>query len=254
MASKKNKTTSTRTLITISLLLVLFVLAAWLWNRKRPHFVRYAEFGIAVPANFPIHGIDVSRHQDLIDWDEVKAMQVDDIGINFAFIKATEGLNNTDKYFSRNWKNARAAAVTRGAYHFFLATKSGKSQAENFIRTVELERGDLPPVIDVEQTYGASAEKLRKNVKEFVETTEDYYGIKPIIYTNVDFYNHYLKTYFDDYPLWVAHYLRTDRPRITRSWIFWQHSEQGRVNGIVHRVDFNVFNGDSTDFEKLLMP
>ncbi|MEO6915055.1 MAG: GH25 family lysozyme [Chitinophagaceae bacterium] len=254
MASRKNKSTTTRTAIMISLLVLLCILAVWLWNRKRPHFIRYAAFGIEIPANFPIHGIDVSRHQSIIDWDEVRLMQVDEIGINFAFIKATEGLNNTDKYFNRNWKNAREAAVTRGAYHFFLATKSGKAQAENFIRTVELERGDLPPVIDVEQTYGVSADKLRKNMKEFVETTEDYYGVKPIIYTNVDFYNHYLKTYFDEYPLWVAHYLQTDRPRVTRDWAFWQHSELGRVNGILNRVDFNVFNGDSTDFEKLLLP
>ena len=58
---------------------------------------------------------------------------------------------------------------------------------------------------------------------------------------------------FDDYPLWVAHYLRPSEPRINRDWHFWQHSERGRVNGISGKVDFNVFNGDSTDFAKLLM-
>lgn len=118
---------------------------------------------------------------------------------------------------------------------------------------MELEAGDLPPVLDVEQTYGVPAEKLRKNVKEFLETVEEYYGVNPIIYTNVDFYNHYLKGYFDDYHLWVAHYLQKDRPRITREWLFWQHSERGRVNGILTKVDFNVFNGDSTEFHHLLM-
>jgi lysozyme len=58
---------------------------------------------------------------------------------------------------------------------------------------------------------------------------------------------------FDDYPLWAAHYLEKDRPRIRRRWIFWQHSEKGRVNGIGMPVDFNVFNGDSADFENLLI-
>lgn len=229
-------------------------IVTWLlWNRERPRFVRYAEFGIELPYNFPIHGIDVSTYQSHINWDEVKAMQVNNVQIGFAFIKATEGLGNVDKYFRRNWKKAKDADLVRGAYHYFLATKSGRVQAENFIKVVELEKGDLPPVLDVEQTYGVPADKLRKNVKEYLETVEQYFGAKPIIYTNVDFYKHYLKGDFDDYRLWVAHYFRKHRPRITRDWLFWQHSEQGRVNGIFSKVDFNVFNGDSTEFRSLLL-
>jgi len=253
MARRKNKKISARSLLSLLVLAGICFAAWWLWNRKQPHFVRYPEFGIDIPANFPIHGIDVSRYQNFIDWDEVKAMQVEDVQINFAFIKATEGLGSVDTYFTRNWFKAQNAEMVRGAYHFFLATKSGKAQAENFINVVELEKGDLPPVLDVELTYGVSPDKVRKNVREFLETVQQYYGVKPIIYTNVDFYNHYLKGDFDMYPLWVAHYLRKDRPRITRDWLFWQHSEQGRVNGILTRVDFNVFNGDSTDFNKLLV-
>jgi len=82
---------------------------------------------------------------------------------------------------------------------------------------------------------------------------EAHYGVKPIIYTYVNFYSNYLDGEFDDYPLWVAHYLEKDRPRITRPWLFWQHNERGRVNGILNPVDFNVFNGDSTNFEELLV-
>ncbi|MEO6000189.1 MAG: GH25 family lysozyme [Chitinophagaceae bacterium] len=253
MSRRKNKKISARSLFSLLILACICVAAWWLWNSKQPHFVRYPQFGIDIPANFPIHGIDVSRYQSFIDWDEVKAMQVEDVQINFAFIKATEGLSSVDTYFTRNWSKTQNAEMTRGAYHFFLATKSGKAQAENFINVVELEKGDLPPVLDVELTYGVAPAKVRKNVREFLETVEQYYGVQPIIYTNVDFYNHYLKGDFDMYPLWVAHYLRKDRPRITRDWLFWQHSEMGRVNGILTRVDFNVFNGDSTDFYKLLV-
>jgi lysozyme len=158
-----------------------------------------------------------------------------------------------DGYFKQNWRDAKKAEVVRGAYHFFLATKSGKTQAENFINTVQLETGDLPPVLDVEQAYGVSGDKVRQRVKEFLDTIHEYYGVMPIIYTNVDFYNQYLKNDFDDYPLWVAHYLQKDKPRITREWTFWQHSESGHINGIANRVDFNVFNGDSAEFMKLLI-
>ena len=128
-----------------------------------------------------------------------------------------------------------------------------KLQAENFISTVDLSTGDLPPVLDVEKTFGVSGIKIRERVKEWLEVIEAYYGIRPIIYTNVDFYNQYLKDGFDEYPLWVAHYLQKERPRIHRPWIFWQHSEQGRVNGIFHKVDFNVFSGDSAAFQELLV-
>ena len=82
---------------------------------------------------------------------------------------------------------------------------------------------------------------------------EHHYKIKPIIYTNIDFYENFLTGQFDDYPLWIAHYLAQDKPRIGRNWTFWQYNEMGHVNGIDANVDFNVFNGDSTDFKKLLV-
>ena len=253
MVRRKKKKLSSRALVLILSLVCISALAWYLWKREGPHYLRYKEFGIDIPSDYAIHGIDVSKYQSYIDWEEVKMMNVAQVQIGFAFIKATEGINNVDRYFKRNWRKAHAAEVVTGAYHFFIASKSGKAQAKNFIKVVELGTGDLPPVLDVEQVNGASPSLLRKNVKEFLDAVEEYYGVKPILYTNVDFYNHYLKGYFDDYPLWVAHYLQKNQPRIERDWVFWQHSEQGRVNGILTKVDFNVFNGDSTDFRNMLV-
>lgn len=250
MARRKKKS---RALLYIFLIVTIIAAIYWGWKRTASHFVHYAEFGIELPTNYSIHGIDVSKYQQFIDWQLVHDMQVDDIRISFVFIKATEGLGNMDRQFKRNWKKAQEAELIRGAYHFFLPTKSGSAQAQNFISRVELEKGDLPPVIDIEQAYGVAPDKVRKNAKEFLDGLEFYYHVKPIIYTNIDFYNRYLKGDFDDYPLWVAHYLQKDHPRISRDWMFWQHSEMGRVNGILQPVDFNVFNGDSMDFRKLLI-
>jgi lysozyme len=233
-------------------LMLVFTIREW-WLSRKAHFVMYDAFGIDMPVNYPIHGIDVSKYQQVIDWERVRDMEVNDIRITFGFIKATEGIGNRDPRFRQNWRRTKDAGITRGAYHFFLATKSGKLQAENFISSVELAKGDLPPVLDVEQTYGVTGAKLRERVKEWLVVVENYYGIRPIIYTSADFYKQYLKDEFDDYPLWVAHYLRKDRPRIHRPWQFWQHSEQGRVNGILHKVDFNVFSGDTSAFQELLV-
>ncbi|MFT3748692.1 MAG: GH25 family lysozyme [Agriterribacter sp.] len=256
MARKKNKISGWKAFLymTGAMLLIAAVIYGYIkYKEYHVHFVRYSAFGIDIPVNYDIHGIDVSHHQDVIDWGEVKSMNIEEMRLGFAFIKATEGLINVDRMFKRNWFKAREEGVTRGAYHFFLATKSGKKQAENFIAQVNLEPGDLPPVLDVEQLYGVKPKDLRIRVKEWLTTIETYYKVKPIIYTNVDFYDHYLGKEFDEYPLWVAHYLQPQKPRIKRVWTFWQHSETGRVNGIDNRVDFNVFNGDSLAFQQLLL-
>jgi lysozyme len=126
--------------------------------------------------------------------------------------------------------------VVRGAYHFFIASKDGKMQAENFIKRVELKTGDLPPVLDVEQRFGVSKAQLQKEVKKWLQTVEAYYGITPVIYTNVDFYKQNLGSDFDGYPLWVAHYYQQEQPRIGRNWSFWQHNDQGNVNALLLKL------------------
>jgi lysozyme len=229
-----------------------YYLFIWLMER-RAGFAHYSEFGIKLPIDFPIHGIDVSHHQDLIKWESVKDMKVKNVQLCFSFIKATEGYSRVDWQFNRNWRKAREVGMVRGAYHFFLAHKNGKLQAQNFIATVKLEKGDLPPVLDVEETYGVHPANIRKRAKEWLQTVEKHYGVRPILYTNVDFYKNYLGSEFDEYPLWVAHYISRNKPRIERAWNFWQHNETGRVNGILAKVDFNVFNGDSTSFRSMLL-
>jgi lysozyme len=255
--SRARRKKKIRRIVFRSLLLLLAGFAAWLIYQQlklsKEKFIRYPEFGIDIPGQYVIHGIDVSKYQSLIAWDEVKAMNVREIRLGFAFIKATEGIGNTDPHFKRNWKKSKDNGVTRGAYHFFIGSKDGRMQAENFISEVDLEPGDLPPVLDVEQLNGAKPADLKTEIKKWLDIIEFHYHVRPIIYTNVDFYNRHLGKEFDDYPLWLAHYYQSDKPRINRSWVFWQHSDQGRVNGIAAKVDFNVFNGDSTAFNELLI-
>lgn len=217
-----------------------------------PTHVFYPGFEIEIPQDFEIHGIDVSRYQQQINWEEVAQMEVKGIRIGFVFIKATEGLQNVDPKFKQNWRNAAKNNIPKGAYHFFIPGKDAKGQAENFIKRVSLEKGDLPPVLDIEMGRRFSVTQMQKEVKIWLDMVENRYGMKPVIYTNIDFYRKYFSSGFEEYPLWIAHYLQPQKPRIINKWVFWQHSEKGRVNGIKSRVDFNVFYGDSTDFEALL--
>ena len=191
----KKKTTAFKVITLSVVYLSAAALAIYLITNylNQPKFVRYPAFGIPLPVNYSIHGIDVSRHQAAIDWDAVHDMQDKNVKIGFAFIKATEGINNTDIAYRRNWVNAKEANIPRGAYHFFISSKSGKAQAENFIETVLLEKGDLPPVLDIETTNGASIEDLQQRAKDWLVVIEKQYNVRPIIYTNVDFYQRFLK-------------------------------------------------------------
>ncbi len=213
----------------------------------------YTEFGIDIPGNYQIHGIDVSKYQQKVQWKAVKDMKVNDVQLGFAFIKATQGTDRTDPKYPLNWEAAKEASIARGAYHFYNPKQSGKYQAKHFIRNVQLEAGDLPPVLDIEVINGVNTKKLRKELKVWLKEVEEHYKVKPIIYTNAAFYDSYLGKEFDSYPRWVAHYQEPEQPRIRRKWAFWQHSDKGRVNGIAAAVDFNVFNGDSTAFKALLL-
>lgn len=221
------------------------------------HYREYKHFGIRIPTRYAVHGIDVSRYQDRVDWERVANMHIDDVRISFAFIKATEGTWMTDPLFADNWKGARKAGIMRGAYHYFLPDLSPRAQARHFFKTVKLRSGDLPPVVDVEESRGMSREQVRKFTKDVLDLLQQYYGVKPIIYTNRDFYkNHFAnEPAFKPYVFWIAHYHVPDLAMPDDSkWHFWQHSDRGRVNGINEPVDFNVFYGDSSTLRRLCLP
>jgi len=255
---RKNKVEKTLWLLVLVSLggVVLYIFLHQRWEREdesKVKFVHFSAFGIDIPTGYSIHGIDVSSHQELISWPAVKSMNINNTRLGFAFIKATEGLNDTDKRFKQNWDRAKRAGMVCGAYHFFLATKSGGEQAQNFIEQVTLEKGDLPPVLDIEQLYGVKPELMRSRIREWLIAVEKQYGVKPIIYSYADFYERNLGREFDGYPLWVAHYFEPLSPRVSRPWTFWQHSDGGHVNGVNSAVDFNVFNGDSAEWKKIIM-
>ncbi|RAJ01488.1 lysozyme [Chitinophaga skermanii] len=252
----KKKKSSGNGFIILFLIACILVAAYFIYRnfKNEINFVRYDEFGIDIPINYKIHGIDVSKFQGEVNWNAVKQMQVEDIKLTFAFIKATEGITRQDAQFKRNWQKAKKAGVIRGAYHFFYATRDPMKQVINFRNTVDLEPGDLPPVLDIEVHNDQTPAVIRSMAKIWLEEMEEVYGVKPIIYTNMKFYDTYLGDEFDQYPLWVAHYYQKEKPKASRSWLFWQHSDIGRVNGIRNKVDFNVFRGDSASLMKLCLP
>lgn len=194
-------------------------------------------------SQFAIHGIDVSHYQRRIEWEKVAAE-----GIDFVFIKATEGADYRDSIFQNNWQEVKRVGLRRGAYHFFRPTVSARRQALNFISHVPLERGDLPPVLDVEVRDGVPYERLVDSIRIWLDLVEDKLNRQPILYTNLKFYHAYLSKDFGDVPLWIARY-NHEEPYLSgnKDWHFWQYGNRGRLPGIEGYVDFNVFKGNSED-------
>ena len=184
-------------------------------------------------------GIDVSHYQHQINWDAV----AEDANVNYVYIKATENVGLVDDMFQANLRGARRAGIPVGCYHFFSPTAAPMAQLKNLTTTVpNLRDHDLVPMIDVEVRGKASPADMRHRLKQFLKGVEEYYGVKPIIYTGQNFYNKYLSGYFDEYLFMIAKY-SDGVPELVGNpkFAMWQFSASGRTKGIRGAVDQSCF-------------
>jgi lysozyme len=200
------------------------------------------------PSIYPIRGIDVSGHQGKVDWKLVA-----EDGINFVYLKATEGGNFRDTEFDSNLRGAREAGLACGAYHFFSLKTNGLTQAQNFIKTVPKEMMALPPAVDLEfwgnSSERPSSDEFQRQLRAYLDAVAKEYGRDPIIYTSADFTNIYLKGFSVKQP-WVRAVLF--EPGRDEAWSFWQFTERARVPGINGFVDMDVFHSGQAEFHLLI--
>lgn len=209
-------------------------------------------FQTCLPEGQTVFGIDISHHQGSINWNRLRKGNPNEPPISFIYMKATEGSSHCDKRYMDNWNEAKKNGFTRGAYHYFSSTSPGETQANMFISKVRLEPGDLPPMVDIEETPKDRLLFIGE-LKTFILKLEEHYGVKPIIYSYAKYYNKYLKDeFFKDYDLWVAHYY-VKTPAIKREWKIWQFSDIGRIPGIKERTDINAINGGIETLQKMLI-
>ena len=209
-------------------------------------------YGVCIPAGFHIHGIDVSHHQGDINWSQLKQTRRGQFPIHFVFMKASEGGDYGDRTFRANFDSAKIHGFIRGAYHFYNPKTDASRQADFFINSVKLEPGDLPPVLDIEKR-GKDENKLRRDLKVWLDKIERHYGVKPILYTSYKFKTRYLNdSVFNSYPYWIAHYY-VDSVEYKGDWKFWQHTDVGTLPGIDEKVDLNIFNGSLSELQRMTL-
>jgi lysozyme len=195
-------------------------------------------------------GFDVSEYQGEINWEQTYHIE-EAFELSYVFIRATAGENRIDSRFEENWKGAKARQLIRGAYHYYRPNENSIEQATNFINNVTLQKGDLPPVLDIEKLPKTqSIVRLKVGLRNWLSAVEKHYGVKPIIYSGESYYKDFLKEEFSEYPLWIANY-NFWRNDLESDWQFWQFTEKAKIEGIDAMVDLNIFNGDKNDLLKI---
>lgn len=243
----------------LGIFVVVVFVTGFYWFFIRPYAYRWKPcyglkgYGICMPSGYQVHGIDISHYQGDINWNMLKQTRQGQFPISFIFMKATEGGDYADDKFVANFDSARAHGFVRGAYHFYNPKTDANKQADFFIRSVKLEPGDLPPVLDIEKK-GKDIKKLQADLKVWLRKVESHYGVKPIIYASYKFKTRYLNdSVFNSYPYWIAHYY-VDSVRYDGDWKFWQHTDVGTLPGIDEKVDLNVFNGSLQELKRMQLP
>lgn len=199
-------------------------------------------------------GIDVSRYQGTINWTSVR-----NAGIQFAFIKSTEGVSYRDPNFGANYVGAYRAGVIRGAYHFALPDRSGGAAQAGYLAgnggAWSADGRTLPAALDIEHNpygamcYGLSQAAMRAWINDFLTTYRARTGRYAVIYTTTSWWTSCTGNWsgpWANHPLWVARWASTPGalPAGAPYHTFWQYTAAGSVPGIAGAVDRNHFNGD----------
>lgn len=190
-----------------------------------------------------LKGIDVSKYQGDIDWRRVAAA-----GMKFAFVRIgwagyEGGINEgLDPCFARNTAGAAAAGLAVGAYvySYCKTPTAARRAAREAAALLAPYRLTMPLAFDIEDaaTYKALGRAQSSAVAAAFLDEAKARGYYPLLYTYTSFAQNYLDmSALSAYDLWLADY---------RGYMglkgasIWQHTSDGRVDGISGRVDLNI--------------
>ena len=193
-------------------------------------------------------GIDVSKHQGIIDWSQVKTS-----GVKFAMIRCgyrgyTEGGINEDIQFINNIRGAYINGIKVGLYFYSSAINETEAIEEaNFVLNLINKYNigsyiSYPIAIDIEdfegtRNYNLSIKERTNIVKAFCNAIQNS-GYKPMVYSYTYFLEEKLHmNELASYDIWIADYYGNTWYK--RPYTIWQYTDKGKINGINGNVDLN---------------
>ncbi|MCI7805323.1 MAG: glycoside hydrolase family 25 protein [Oscillospiraceae bacterium] len=192
-------------------------------------------------------GVDVSVHQDNIDWAKVKQAGIDFAMVRLGFRGYGTGEAQLDENYVQNIEGARAAGLDAGVYFFSQAVTVDEAieEAQMVIDSLDGLDVNYPVVYDWEIIYDDSArtdnvpvDVLTDCCVAFCEAIEDA-GYTPMIYQNkkTTMFKLDLER-LTDYDFWLAEY--NSEPTYYYDFTMWQYTSEGSVPGIEGDVDLNI--------------
>ena len=196
-----------------------------------------------------IRGGDFSNWQGQINWDAVKT------AIQFAIVKASEGVGYKDVSLDRNKNEMRRVGIARGFYHFARGGDA-RAEAEHFVACIGgVQKGEVL-ALDWEISYGGNADAW---CAAFINRVKELTGVTCLFYANSSTVNgqSWAAVRGTGAGLWVANYgpnngNPNNAPAIGQWGVLaiWQFTSVGRVAGIGGNVDLDIFYGDVATFQK----
>ena len=193
-----------------------------------------------------LNGIDVSKWQETIDWQKVKASGVKFAIIRSGYVKKGTSMTVRDIYFDENYKKAREVGMPIGSYWYAYAKtpKQAKVEALACLSIIKGHKFEWPIYYDVEDPEMRSAGKkavsaASRTFCDILKKHKFYCGF----YSSASFYSLFEDDLKNNYPIWVAHY-GVKKPRYEGKWGIWQHSSKGKVDGIKGNVDLDIAKVD----------
>ena len=185
-----------------------------------------------------LNGIDVSKHNGVIDFEQVKKA-----GFDFVIIRAGYGkaLTQVDPYFEQNYKRAKLAGLKVGAYWYsYTQTVAGAiREAETCLEAIKGKCFELPIYYDVEEKdqLAQGTQFLGDIIDNFCQTLEKA-GKFAGLYMSAAHLKLVPMKVLVKYAIWCAQWGKACTYELTR-WGVWQYSSTGSVPGIQGNVDLN---------------
>ncbi|MCT3279800.1 GH25 family lysozyme [Lactiplantibacillus plantarum] len=205
-----------------------------------------------------LNGFDVASYQ--------AGMNVGEVAGDFVLVKATEGIDYTNPEFNGHAKQTLSAGKKLGVYHFIRNDSDIKQQADYFLTVVKPYIGKAMLVLDFENTTGSTIQNQAGVglAKQWLDYVYQKNGVRAVLYTGLSCENalDWSSVVKANYGLWIAQYNNYDavigyQPRdlygSLKDWktaVMFQYTSTGRLPGWNGNLDFDVFYGDKSAWDK----